>query len=98
MVRFLINKSRTSDEVDAKLSEIRSHIRGDSDLTAQAISVFRLVLYLEYGTDHARRKLKEAIGELGGELPPPRPEEYKRRQRERQSRRRQQSEQAPRSR
>jgi hypothetical protein len=98
MVRFLINESRTSDEVDAKLSEIRGHIREDSDLTAQAISVFRLVLYLEYGTDHARRKLKEAIGELGGELPPPRPEEYKRRQRERQSRRRQQSTQAPQSR
>jgi hypothetical protein len=88
MVRFLLNQERSPGEIDARLAEVRSLVRGDADLTAQAISVFRLVVYLEYGTEHARRKMADAIVALGGELPPERPEKYKRAQRERQRRRR----------
>ena len=75
-------------QIHAKLAEIRGHIRGDASLTAEAISVFRLVVYLEYGTEYAREKMSEAIVALGGELPPERPEKYKRAQQERQRRRR----------
>jgi hypothetical protein len=88
MVRFLLNRERSPEEVDAKLAEVKTYIRGDRDLTAQAISVFRLVVYLDYGTERARTKMAEAIVALGGELPPERPEKYKRAQQERQRRRR----------
>ena len=87
MVRFLLNRERTREEVDRKMAEIRGHVRGSDDLTAQAISIYRLVIYLEYGTEYAREKMGEAILSLGGELPPERPEAYKRAQQERQRRR-----------
>lgn len=86
LVRALIGRDRAPEEIDATLVEIRSHVRGDEDLTAQAISVFRLVVYLEYGTEHARSVLREAIMAMGGQLPPRRPERYRREQEERRRR------------
>jgi len=89
MARFLIHRERSPGEVDAKLKEIESYIRGSEDLKGQAIGVLRLLIYLEYGTGYARQGMAKTLKKLGGELPPRRLEKYKRAQEERQRRRRQ---------
>ena len=65
-LRYLINPDRTAAEVDAKIAEVRDYIKGNDDLTRQMTSGLRLVLYLNYGIDDAKEKMRLFLGELGG--------------------------------
>ena len=78
-VRYLIQRDRTKEEIDAKIDWIRGYIKGHKVRTAEMVSGLRLLIYVRYGTDYAKEQFRKLLLELGGELPPEGPPPRRRR-------------------
>ena len=54
-LRRFIQRSNDDAVVDKVLSEVEAYVRGNEDLTRQAINGWTRVLHLKYGTDYAQK-------------------------------------------
>jgi hypothetical protein len=55
LLRRFIQRSNDDATVDKVLAEVEAYVRGNADLTRQAIDGWTRVLHLEYGTDYAQK-------------------------------------------
>ena len=55
LLRRFIQKSNDDATVDKILAEVQDYIRGNDDLTKQAINGWVRVLYIKYGTEYAQK-------------------------------------------
>jgi hypothetical protein len=82
-VRRLIQRDCSPEEADETIQMLLEYVKSDKALTDELIGSFQRVIYLEYGTEHARQNMGEILKHLGAKLPPERPEKFKRQMRER---------------
>jgi hypothetical protein len=63
-LRAFIQPSNDDKDVDRILADIESYVKGNSDLTRQAIDGWTRVLFLKYGTEYAQRSGKTFVERL----------------------------------
>ncbi len=61
LLRAFISKLNSADKADDLYLEITTHAAGKPDLAAQVDDMFRLILSLDYGTEHARSLAKKHL-------------------------------------
>ncbi len=64
LMRRLIRKEAAEADVDAIVKEIEEHIQGKDDLKKEAIDGYALLKELKYGTEHAQKRIGEALEAL----------------------------------
>ncbi len=64
LLRRFIQPSNDNERVDKVLAEVREYIKGNDDLTKQAIGGWTRVLHLKYGTEYAHKAGQTMVDEL----------------------------------
>jgi hypothetical protein len=64
MLRSFINMDNDDAKVDRLVGEIKQYVKGNPDLTKQAIDGWTRVIYLKYGTEYARKSGQEMVDSL----------------------------------
>ena len=64
LLRSFIQKSNDDATVDRVLAEVQDYIKGNKDLTNQAIDGWTRVIYLKYGTEHALKAGQAMVAKL----------------------------------
>jgi hypothetical protein len=65
LLRSFINKGNDPATVDRLVKEVRTYVKGNPDLTRQAVGGWTRVLYLKYGTEYAQKAGQAMVEELG---------------------------------
>jgi hypothetical protein len=75
LLRQIIRKTKTAEEIDDLFARVEKRIEGDAGLRRQALDMFRLMLFYDhYGNDESRARAKkfvEAHAERPAEKPAP---------------------------
>jgi hypothetical protein len=64
LLRSFINKDNDRATVDRLVKEVRAYVKGNPDLTRQAVGGWTRVLYLKYGTEYAQKAGQTMVEEL----------------------------------
>jgi hypothetical protein len=64
MLRSFINLKNDDARVDQVISNVKEYVKGNPDLTRQAIDGWTRVLHLQYGTEYARKSGQTMVDEL----------------------------------
>jgi hypothetical protein len=64
LLRSFINKDNDPATVDRLVREVRAYVKGNPDLTRQAVGGWTRVLYLKYGTEYAQKVGRAMVEEL----------------------------------
>lgn len=64
MLRAFIRPGNDDATVDAVVGEVEAYVKGNADLTKQAIDGWVRVLHLKYGTEYAQKKGTEMVERL----------------------------------
>jgi hypothetical protein len=64
LLRSFIQKTNDDATVDRVLSEVQEYIKGNKDLTKQAVDGWTRVIYLKYGTEYAVKAGQAMVGKL----------------------------------
>lgn len=72
LMRGLIQKTNTKEDVDDLFAQVDKRVGQDKDLQSQAVEGFKRLLSTTYGTDYARQRLQKYVQSYG-----PKPEKKK---------------------
>ena len=64
MLRAFINRENDEAKVNRLVDEVRRYVKGNADLTRQAIDGWTRVLHLKYGTEYAQKAGQALVDEL----------------------------------
>ena len=64
LLRSFINQDNDQATVDRLVKDVRAYVKGNPDLTRQAVGGWTRVLYLKYGTEYAQEAGKAMVEEL----------------------------------
>jgi hypothetical protein len=64
LMRKMINRERTNDEIDATLTEMEEYVQGKPDLEKELVDGFILLRELKYGTEHAQKVIRDYLERL----------------------------------
>ncbi len=67
-LRQFIQKTNSDKMVDQVMDQVREYIKGDEDLTTQAMNGWIRVLHVKYGTDYAQTQGAAFVAELKKQL------------------------------
>ena len=65
LLRRAIRRDAGAETVDSIFAEIDERVGDDAELRGQAIEMFKLMLSLDYGGEHARKKAQVYVREHG---------------------------------
>lgn len=63
-LRSFIQRTNSNERVDQVLGQVREYVKGNDDLTKQAIDGWRRVLAVKYGTEYAQKEGLNFVKEL----------------------------------
>jgi hypothetical protein len=64
MLRSFINMDNDDAKLDRLVGEIKQYVKGNADLTKQAIDGWTRVIFLKYGTEYAQKSGQEMVDSL----------------------------------
>jgi hypothetical protein len=64
LLRAFINRQNDEKAADKVIADVREYVKGDRDLTKQAIDGWTRVLHLKYGTEYAQKAGQQLVDEL----------------------------------
>ena len=65
MMRAMINRSNTKEDVDDLLKRVDEIVGEDAGLRGQAVGGFQRLLSTTYGTEYARKRFQEYVKKHG---------------------------------